>query len=122
MLRLRVTDFFFNENITEEYESWMPDDPAYVDEWVKVLVGIKEGEGHWFQIHICTFKSMVYSKNKEFIFAIPYWESIENLIAQLDKFILDTLPDNLDLNQDSDYGIAMENLSKYWLWEYERYT
>lgn len=121
---LKITDFIFNDLdfVSEkEYECWSPDDPEYMDEWIKVLVGREEGEGHWFQIHICTFQSMHNIHDKNYLFHIPYWSSIQELTNQLNKFISDTLPKSLNLDEEYDYGLAIENLSKYWFWEYSTY-
>ncbi len=121
---IRIIDFMFHEHsmeTPEQYDAWTPEEPAEFDEWVKVLVGIKDGEGHWFQIHVCTYASMSNLKDKHYLFPIPYWESVDSLIRKLDKFILDTLPENLNLDNEHDYGIAMQNLSRYWGWEYGEY-
>ena len=118
---LRITEFLFNDHIMdspEQYENWKPEDPSEVDEWIKVLVGQSDGEGHWFQVHLCTYAVMANIKEKSSLFPIPYWESVDSLITKLDKFIINTLPDNLDLDNENDYGVAMQNLGKYWSWEY----
>ncbi len=122
---LHVTDFLFNDHCMEspeEYDNWEPENPADVDEWIKILVGQREGEGHWFQVHVCTYHAMSSVIDKRYMFPIEYWVSVDDLIDKLDKFISDTLKADLDLENDLDYGIAMENLSKYWLWEYAKYA
>jgi len=122
---LRVTDFMFNDHALEsaaEYDSWQPEDPCYLDEWVKVLVGQEDGEGHWFQVHLCTHASISRIDKKEYLFPVSYWESIDDLIVKLDKYIFDTLPNNLNLENENDYGLAMQNLSKHWHWEYANYA
>ncbi|WP_415894941.1 Imm8 family immunity protein [Neptuniibacter sp. PT34_22] len=118
---IHVTDFVFDDptiKFTEEYETWQPRDSEYLDEWVQILVGTKKGEGHWFQVHICTYQTMPQLSHKEHLFPIPHWVSVQDLIDKLDKFITDILPDNLNLENDHDYGLAMANLAKYWNWEY----
>ena len=121
---LRVTDFLFNDHAMEspdQYDSWSPKDPDSFEEWVQVLVGQEDGEGHWFQIHVCSFSTISHI-SKEYLFPIPYWENVDSLIKKLDKFIENTLPDSLNLNDEYHYGLAMENLAKYWCWEYQGYV
>jgi len=120
---LRVTDFMFNDHTIDSYkgyEVWTPEDAENLNEWVQVLVGTEDGEGHWFQVHVCTYQAMPQLSKKEYLFPIPNWLSVQNLIEKLDKFISDTLPENLNLDNDLDYGLAMENLAKYWYWEYAK--
>lgn len=118
---LYITDFTFNDHIiesTDGYDNWAPDDPEYFNEWIAVLVGTRAGEGHLFQVNICTHRAIASLDNKKYIFPIPTWVSVSDLIERLDKFISEVLPENLNLDNDLDYGLAMENLGKHWLWEY----
>lgn len=121
---LRIVDFMFNDHIfesTKEYEFWKPDSLDQIDEWVQVLVGTEANNGHWFQIHICTHKAISDIKDKKNLFPISYWVSVDDLISKLDKFIDDVVPKDLNLENETQYSIAMETLSKYWFWEYGGY-
>jgi len=83
---IRITDLLFYEHTMdtpEQYESWAPEDSAEFEEWIKVLVGLKDGEGHWFQVHVCTYASMSNIKEKIYLFPIPYWESVDSLIEKV---------------------------------------
>jgi len=58
-------------------------------------------------------------RNKEYLFPIPCWLSVQDLIDRMGEFILDVLSDDLNLNNGLEYGLAFENLARYWCWKYE---
>ena len=44
-------------------------------------------EGYWFQVNVCTHQAISSLEKKEYLFPIPVWVSVSELIERLDTFI-----------------------------------
>ena len=104
---LRVINLRFNDIF--EPESWMPDEPWDMEEWVTVTVGDASG-GSDFQVHVCTPTSMTRIDDKKGLFVIDAYAGLDDLIARLNNFIS-------DIESDPTHD-PMHRLAEHWLWEY----
>ena len=103
---LKVIDISFNDQSIE----WEPEDPSDFEEWITINVG-EQGAGNWYQIHICTPKSIKSFDSKRHVFMVDQWLGLDNLVSQLNDFIKSKLDSNF---KDDPYL----HLSNFWQWEY----
>jgi Immunity protein 8 len=105
---MRVVHIDFD---TEEWSTWKPDDPTDCEVWATVMVGDENGT-NYYQIHVCTPRSIRRIGDKRHCFMIDEFRGVDELVAKLNVFI------------ESKAGAAVDPfaaLSKHWKWEYENY-
>jgi len=95
-------------------DKWIPDDPALVDFWCTVAIGIKNQEGaDYFQVHVVTQQALSHVDDKQYLLVIPYYENWNQ--------ILDLICEKMDLCKDVNWAGFTEQFSKVFAWEYDGY-
>lgn len=94
-------------------EEWVPDDPENVDFWCNVGIGIA-GEDAYdnFYVHVLTHRALAQVDDHSYLVVVPYYESWE--------LVLDTIRAIALKCPDINWRGMSEQLSKHFLWEYER--
>jgi hypothetical protein len=96
-------------------DKWVPDDPAEVDFWCTVAIGIRDDEGaDYFQVHVVTQKALSQVSDKRYILVVPYYENWNQIIAQLYE--------KMELCKDVSWAGFTEQFSELFAWEYDGYN
>ena len=94
-------------------EDWVPDDPALVEYWCNVAIGIEgENGANNFQVHVVTEEMLSQIENKNFLIVLPYYEGWSQ--------VLDAINVRLDEIRELNWAGMQEPLSKMFLHEYSQ--
>ncbi len=105
---MRVTWLDFHHHDKD----WVPDEPWDCELWVTADIG--DENGSWsFQIHVCTYTSLVRLSKPKHCFLVDEYLGPEQLTDRLNKFIAAITK--------STPGDPYGELARIWLWEYGKY-
>ncbi|MCJ8313213.1 MAG: immunity 8 family protein [Pseudomonadales bacterium] len=91
---------------------WIPDDPAEVDFWLNMTIGIKgETGGDNFLVHIVTEKLISQLENRSHILVVPYYFGMNDIIERVNVI--------LESCHDLNWSGMAEQISKIYYWEFE---
>ena len=92
-------------------EDWVPDDPADVEFWCNLAIGLEEGTGaDNFQVHVATQKALSRILDKRKVVVIPYYEGWGKTLEIFRSIVSDC--------EDIDWLRVSEHLSTHFFWEY----
>lgn len=95
----------------DNIEIWKPLDPADVDFWITIMIGIDEYGGDNFDVHVISPKNLKQGPTSKKYTLVLNDYSWDALIAQIDEVLIKSSGFNwTDISQQ---------LSKYFYWEYE---
>lgn len=95
-------------------DEWIPDDPARVNYWCNVAIGVEGEDGaDDFQVRVVTEQLLSQVEDRSFLIVLPYYEGW----AQ----VLDAINERLDDIQELNWAGMQEPLAKLFFHEYGRY-